>query len=164
MSEKKNKALHWPIGIFLAIMAVVGMGIWTLKKANDNPVVMDEFYFGKYQDVELNYNKIQESQIAFDKNYNISKNLKKLNIGNNTLIITVTDKSNNPVKSAKIMVKITRPFTNKQDRNLKVISQKNGVYTFSPFNIDKIGRWQILSKVSVGDKTSFTKTDVNATK
>ncbi len=164
MNEKKNKALHWPIGIFLAIMAVVAMGVWTIKKANDNPVVMDEFYFGKYQDVELNYNKIQESQIAFDKNYNFSCNLNKLNIGDNTLTITISDKSNAPVENAKIMVKITRPFTNKQDRNLKVISQKNGVYTFPSFNIDKVGRWQILSKVTVGDKTSFTKTDVNATK
>ena len=164
MSEKKNKALHWPIGIFLAIMAVVVLGIWTIQKANENPVVMDEFYFDKYQDVELNYDKIQKSQIAFDKNYNISKNLKEFKLGQNTLELTLTDKSNKPVNSAKVIVKITRPFTNKQDIELNVTSVKDGVYRLSSFTIKEIGRWQILSKVSVGDKTSFTKTDINATK
>ena len=164
MSEKKNKALHWPIGIFLAIMAVVVLGIWTIQKANENPVVMDEFYFDKYQDVELNYDKIQKSQIAFDKNYNISKNLTEFKLGQNTLELTLTDKSNKPVNSAKVIVKITRPFTNKQDIELNVTSVKDGVYRLSSFTIKEIGRWQILSKVSVGDKTSFTKTDINATK
>ena len=164
MNEKKNKALHWPIGILLAIMAVVILGIWTINKANENPVVMDDFYFGKYQDVENNYIAIQKSQIAFDKNYNISKNLTEFKLGQNSLNITIKDKANNPVENAKVMVKITRPFTKKQDMDLKVTSKKDGVYTLSQFDIKEEGRWQILSKVTVGDKTSFTKTDVNATK
>ncbi len=164
MSEKKNKALHWPIGIFLAIVAVVILGVWTIQKANENPVVMDEFYFDKYQDVEHNYIAIQKSQIAFDKNYNISKNLTEFKLGQNTLKLTLTDKSNNPIDNAKVIVKITRPFTNKQDIELNVTSVKDGVYRLSSFTIKELGRWQILSKVSVGDKTSFTKTDINATK
>ncbi len=162
--EKKNKALHWPIGIFLAILAVVGLSVWTIQKANENPVVLDEFYFDKYQNVELNYNKIQKAQIAFDKNYNLTHNLKELKLGKNTLTITITDKQNNPISNAKVEVKITRPFTNKQDKNLKVITVKDGVYTLSPFEIKNLGRWQILSKVTIGDKISFTKTDLNATK
>ena len=164
MSEKKNKALHWPIGIFLAIMALVVLSIWTIQKANENPVVMDDFYFGKYQDVEHNYLAIQKSQIAFDKNYEIFNNLTELKLGENSLSITIKDKANNPVDSAKVIVKITRPFTKEQDINLKVISVKDGVYNLSPFDIKEEGRWQILSKISVGDKTSFTKTDLNATK
>lgn len=164
MSEKKNKALHWPIGIFLSIVALVILSIWTIQKANEYPVVMDDFYFDKYQDVELNYNKIQKAQMAFDKNYNLSHNLKELKLGKNTLVLTITDKQNNPVNNAKVQVKITRPFTNEQDKILKIISKNDGVYKLSSFEIDTIGRWQILSKVSVGDKVSFTKTDINATK
>jgi len=164
MNEKKNRALHWPIGIFLAIVAVVILGIWTIEKANENPVVIDDFYFDKYQDVELNYNKIQEAQIAFDKKYNITSDTKEFKIGENSLTLTITDKQGNPVSTAIVKVKITRPFTREQDMMLKVLSHENGIYKLSPFKIDTVGRWQILSKVSVGDATSFTKTDINATK
>jgi len=164
MSEKKNRALHWPIGIFLAIMALVALSIWTIQKANENPVVTDDFYFGKYQDVEINYNKIQESQIAFDKKYNITSDAKEFKIGQNSLTLTITDKQGSPISKALVQVKITRPFTREQDMMLKVVSNENGVYKLSPFKIDTVGRWQILSKVTVGDDTSFSKTDINATK
>jgi nitrogen fixation protein FixH len=73
-------------------------------------------------------------------------------------------KDNKPVNDAKIMVRITRPYTKYQYKDLKVISKENGSYKLSSFNIDSIGRWQILAKVTVGDLTSFTKTDINATK
>jgi len=164
LSEKKNKALHWPIGIFLAILAVVGLGIWTINVANSNPVVMDEFYFDKYQDVDYNYNKIKRSQMAFDKKYDINYDVDTFKIGDNSLVITVMTKDAKPVENAKIQVKITRPFTNKQDMDLKVVSSENGNYKMSPFKIETVGRWQILSKVQVGDLVSFTKTDINATK
>jgi len=164
LSEKKNKALHWPIGIFLAIMAVVGLGIWTIGVANSNPVVMDEFYFDKYQDVDHNYNKIKISQMNFDKKYDIKYDIDSLKLGENSLVVTVLTKDSKPVDNADIKVKITRPFTNKQDMDLKVVSSENGKYKLSPFKIDTIGRWQILSKVQVGELVSFTKTDINATK
>ena len=163
-NNKKNKALHWPIGIFLAILAVVGLGIWTISVANKNPVVMDEFYFDSYQNVDHNYYKIQQSQIEFDKRYNISYNLDSFNLGKNILEIKVQTKDNKPVENAKILVKITRPFTNKQDIDLNVTSENNGIYKMTPFNITHEGRWQILSKVQVGKFTSFKKTDINATK
>jgi hypothetical protein len=162
--KKKNKALHWPIGIFLAIVAVVCMGIWTLNIANKNPVVLDEYYFDTYQDVDHNSYEIKKSQEEFNKRYKISYNLEKFNIGNNALKITVTTKDNKPIENAKIRAKITRPFTNKQDIDLKLITSENGNYLFNDFNIDKVGRWQILSKVTVGKYTSFTKIDINATK
>jgi len=164
LEKKKNKALHWPIGIFLAIMAVAALGVWTIGVANSNPVVMDEFYFDKYQDVELNYNEIQKLQMAFDKKYNISNSLEVLKLGKNELDLKIVTKDNKPVEDANITVKITRPFTNKQDIDLKVISSKDGNYKLSPFEIKTEGRWQILSKVQVGELVSFSKTDINATK
>ncbi len=164
MEEKKNKALHWPIGIFLATIAVVILSIWTIQKANENPVVMDEFYFDKYQNVELNYNEIQKKQKLFDDNYRFSYNLKELKIGPNKLTITLKDILGNSINDANVTIKLTRPFTNKQDINLKVISIEDGVYRLNDFNISQIGRWQILSKISKGDAVSFSKTDINATK
>ena len=165
MKEKKNKALHWPIGIFLAILAVVVLSIWTIQKANEYPVVMDEFYFDKYQNVELNYHEIQRKQILFDKNYKFSYNIKEFKVNKPiTLVVTLVDIKGNPINDANLTVKITRPFTNEQDIDLKVSSVKDGKYTLNTFTINQIGRWQILSKISKGDAVSFTKTDINATK
>ena len=164
MSEKKNRALHWPIGIFLSILGLVALSVWTIKVANSNPVVMDDFYFGKYQDVDHNYNKIKLSQIAFDKKYDIKYNLTEFKQGDNSLVLSIMTKDKKPVNDAKIMVRITRPYTKEQDKDLKVISKENGSYKLSSFNIDSIGRWQILAKITVGELTSFTKTDINATK
>lgn len=164
MEEKKNKALHWPIGIVLGIFAVIGMSIWTIMVAVQNPVVMDDFYFQKYQDVDNNYYVIQEKQIKFDKKYDIKYNLTELSIGENQLIVNIVDKQSLPVIDANVTVRITRPHLNTQDINLKILSQGSGNYKLEKFNIDTIGRWQILSKVQIGDLISFTKTDVNATK
>lgn len=164
MEEKKNKALHWPIGIVMGIFAIIGMCIWTIMVAVKNPVVMDDFYFQKYQDVDYSYHIIQAKQIKFDKKYNISYDLKELSIGENQLTVNVVDKQNTPVTDANVLVRITRPHINKEDKNLKIVSSENGNYKLEKFDIENIGRWQILSKVEVGDLISFTKTDVNATK
>jgi hypothetical protein len=164
LSQKKNRALYWPIGIFLAILGVVGLSIWTINVANTHPVVMDDFYFEKYQDVDYDYNKIKLSQKAFDKKYDIKYNISEFKQGDNSLVLSIMTKKNKPVNDATIMIRVTRPYTKDQDKDLKVISKENGSYKLSSFNIDSIGRWQILAKITVGDLTSFTKTDINATK
>ena len=164
MEEKKNKALHWPIGIVLGIFAIIGMCIWTIVVAVKNPVMMDDFYFQKYQDVDNNYDLIQEKQIKFDKKYDIKYNLTELSIGENQLTVNIVDKQSLPIVDANVTVRITRPHSNRQDKDLKMISQGSGNYKLEKFTIDTIGRWQILSKVQIGDLISFTKTDINATK
>ncbi len=165
--QSKLSELRWPIGIILAIFAVIGLGIWTIEQANVNPVVMDDYYFESYQDVELNINEIRNKQIAFDKKYDtqILANTPFV-IGQNSIAIKLTTKADaKPVADANITVKITRPDTDKFDKMPKVTSYENGIYHIEPFAVEKIGRWQIMTKIITPDTlASFSKTEVNATK
>jgi len=163
--QSKLSELRWPIGIILAILGVIVLGIWTIDQASHNPVVVDDYYFDSYQNVERNINDIIKKQQAFDKKYNVNIGTKAFQIGPNGLAVTIMTKANQPVNDANITVKITRPDTDEFDKKPKLKSQKNGIYTFETFDIEKIGRWQIMTKIATPDQlVSFTKTEVNATK
>lgn len=167
--NKKSKIseLRWPIGIVLAIFGVIALGVWTIEQANVKPVVMDDFYLENYHDVEANINDIRTKQIAFDKKYNtqILANTPFV-IGENAIALKIVTKTDNqPVADANITVKITRPDTDKYDKMLKVTRYENGVYHMTPFQVEKLGRWQIMTKIITPDQlASFSKTEVNATK
>lgn len=163
--QSKLSELRWPIGIILAIFGLIGLSIWTIEQANINPVVEDDFYFDTYQNVERNINDIIKKQQAFDKKYTVSLDAKKFILGKNSVSLTIMTKENQPVNDANITIKITRPDTNQYDKKPKLKSHENGTYRFESFEIEKIGRWQIMTKIATPDELiSFTKTEVNATR
>ncbi len=127
---------------------------------------MDDYYFDSYGYVDENINEIIKSQQAFDAKYRFAFDKKAFVVGENTLTLTlVTIADNQPVADANITVKITRPDTAEFDKMLKIVSEEKGVYRFEKFPVEKIGRWQIMTKIITPDKLiSFTKTEVNATK
>ena len=164
--QSKLSELRWPIGIVLAIFGVIALGVWTIEQANVKPVVMDDFYFDSYQDVELNYNDIVAKQQAFDKKYALNIDAKNFALGKkNRIDLTLTDRaSGKGISDANVTLKITRPDTDQFDKRPKVLSSENGHYIFESFMIDKPGRWQILTKIVTPDNLiSFTKHEVNAT-
>ncbi len=156
---------YWPHGIVLAIFGVFGLCVWTVSEASKHPVEMDSFYFDSYQNVELNYNDIIHKQQAFDKKYVIDVPKNNFKLGKeNSIALSIKEKADSSgIDDANVTVVITRPDTRQFDKKPKLVSQKNGLYTFEPFSVQKPGRWQILSKVTIGDLTSFTKLEVNAT-
>ena len=163
--QSKLSELRWPIGIILAIFGLILLSIWTIEQASHNPVVEDDYYFDTYQNVERNINDIIKKQQAFDKKYNVAIDAKAFEVGQNTLAVTIMTKANTPVNDANITVKITRPDTDEFDKKPKLKNLQNGIYTFETFDIEKIGRWQIMTKIATPDQLiSFTKTEVNATK
>ncbi len=159
----KNKALHWPIGITLSIIAIAGLCIWTIIVSLDFPVEEDSSYFASYVDVDTNINKIIMVQKEFDSKYNLQIEKNNFKIGENSIKIKITDKETNTVDNANIEVVITRPHTSKYDKKLSMISQTDGIYQFEPFEIQKVGRWQIQSKTTINDLVSYDKIEVNAT-
>ncbi len=162
--QSKLSELRWPIGIILAIFGLILLSIWTIEQANKQPVVMDDYYLDTYQNVEMNINDIIAKQQAFNKKYDVIIAVDQFVIGKNKLAITVKTKDDQPVNDANITVKITRPDTDIYDQRPKVISSENGRYQFEEFNISKIGRWQIMTKIKTPDQlVSFSKTEVNAT-
>ena len=159
----KINPIVWPTGIVIAIIAVAGMCVWTVKVAESLPVEMDNTYFADYREVNENINEMIIKQREFETKYNIDIEQKDLMIGKNSIEMKITDKQNSPVDNAKVDIVVTRPFTTSTDKKLTVTSQENGIYKFEPFEVKGIGRWQIQSRVSINDLVAYNKLEVNAT-
>lgn len=164
--ENNNKTNFWPYAIAGAIFGVFGLCVWTVKMASDNPVEMDSFYFEDYHKVEENYGKILTDQKKFDKLYATKIEHSNFIMGKNSMvdIKLKTIESNQAVDDANITVVITRPDSTKFDKHPKLESVKDGTYHFSPFVLNKPGRWQVMAKIVKDDITRFYKVEVNATK
>jgi hypothetical protein len=153
----------WPIGIALSIIAVAGLCVWTVKLAMQFPIEEDNTYFESYRDADLGMNQIILKQRAFDKMYLVKLQKKDFKIGENSVEIEVVDKQNNPISDATAELIITRPHTTAADKHLISTSNSNGIYKFEKFPIKDLGRWQIQSRVIIGDTASLNKLEVNAT-
>ncbi len=162
MSNKKLN--YWPHAIVLSIFFVIGLCVWTVRVAIENPVEEDYSYFLKYQTVDAEINKILINEEAFNKKYNVLLSDNNFVIGQNSFELKVLNKEDNStIDGAKVKVVLTRPHTSKENQDLKLLSDKNGVYKFEPFEIKNLGRWQIVSRVTVGKLEAFQKLEVNAT-
>ena len=62
----KDEKNYWPHFILLLVFFAIGMGIWTIKSAIDNPVELDNAYMLNYHKVDSNINTILQDQ----KNFN----------------------------------------------------------------------------------------------
>ncbi|MGZ8548096.1 MAG: FixH family protein, partial [Sulfuricurvum sp.] len=63
--------------------------------------------------------------------------------------------SNKEINNAKVEVVLTRPDTTDFDLNLSNPTVSEGKYTFTAVDLPKVGRWDILAKVSIGDKQRY---------
>ncbi len=159
----KKKFNLWPYAIVGSILAIAFACAITVKIALDNPVQMDSAFFDKYQKVDENINEILKKQEKFNTLYHVEILKESISLGENTLMLKIVDKQDNPIENAKVEVLITRPDSSAFDIRLKPISSSDGIYKFESFQIEKLGRWQILSKVSIDDLTAFNKQELYAT-
>ncbi len=164
MGEEK-KANYWPHAIAGSIIAVFGLCLWTIKSASENPVQMDDYYFEDYHKVEENYGKILQDRAKFDKLYNV-KTIANNFIQNekNSIQIALQDKEGNAINDANITILITRPDSAAHNKHPKLLSVKDGVYSFESFVVKLPGRWQIKSKIKYNNLIRFIQSEVNATK
>ena len=162
MAKEISEKNYWPhaiVGIILGMVAACG---WMIKIAMDNPVEMDTFYMEKYQKVDENINTILELQEKFDARFALTYSTDTFVMGQNTITLTLKTKNQEPIKDARFVVMLSRPETNKKNKELPLLKSDNGEYTFGPFEIDKPGRWQILSKIKIGEFMGYHKTEAFA--
>lgn len=162
----ENKELNlWPHAIITMIILGIIAGGWTIKIALDNPVELDNYYFEKYQDVKRDMNEIMEKQDEFDANFAINYGIESIKLNQEFFVpIKIQNKTNNSyVKDANIAFMLTRPDTNKLNVELSATKAKDDIFTFGPLKVDKIGRWQILTKIEINGKVGFFTKEVNAT-
>lgn len=160
--SKKNINL-WPYGIVVSIFIFIGLCVWTIQKAFSISLHDELIYFQKYQDVDENINELIISQAKFDQKYKILIDKKGFKKGQNNIKISIIDKdSGEKMDNVKLQVLITRPLTSKYDLLLKPQLNDNKEFEFNSFNIDKLGRWQIAIKATIGKLSTFKKYDINA--
>ncbi len=162
----KKERNYWPHAIIIVILLMIGACALVVKIAMDNPVQMDSFYFEKYQQVDENINEIRENQKIFEKNFSIEYETKKFIMNKNSSFkMSIKNlKEQNLVKDAEIKLVISRPETNEYNQEFNLKSSKDGIYQFNGIKVELPGRWQILTKIKIGDKSSFNNHEVYATK
>lgn len=162
MDKVKNERSYYPyvvIGMILGCVVACG---FTIKIAVDNPVEMDTFYMEKYQQVDHSINTILELQEKFNAKFDLAYSTEKFEMGQNSIMLTLTDKSGAPINDAKMTMMLSRPDSNKENKQFNPSKVENGNYTFGPFDINKPGRWQILSKIERGEFKGYHKNEAYA--
>ena len=164
MSEKEEKN-YWPHGILAIIMAVVIGGAFSVREALKHPVQESTYFMKNYQDFEDNAYDLEKQKDEFDKHFAISYSRAKFRIGKNKFAIKIVDKSTNkPVNNADIQMLLTRFETNDLNKKLKPLKVENGTYTFEDLDIQKLGRWKVLTTTKIEKYTGFNSYDINATR
>ncbi|QWU80699.1 hypothetical protein DU474_01240 [Campylobacter novaezeelandiae] len=156
------KKTFWPYGILLSILAIVIACITTIVIASDYPVYEDNFYFDTYQNVESNYNKIQNNQKHFDENFKLHIKDKEsfiykrklvyyINEGQNEFRIFIENLKNYDLNKLQIEALLSRPHTNKNDEKLQVKLDTNELVF--DFNVKEKGNWQLLLKITQNENS-----------
>lgn len=162
MAKTKSERNYYPHAVIGMILGMVVACGWVIKIAVSNPVEMDTFYMEKYQKVDHNINKILDLQAKFDAKFDLAYSTEKFEIGQNNFTLRLTDKSGQPIDNADVTLMLSRPDSNKENQEMKPSHVQNGNYTFGPFEITKPGRWQILSKIEVGEFKGYHKNEAYA--
>jgi len=187
----KIQKYHFWLAFFFFIFGMTfSMIVWTVKSAVNTPVYEDKSFLSSYQDVDENFNSMIISNRKFNEKYHTevtinskkvgmelsdlrygqrslkkkSKNQNILQVGENTLSLSIVDKqSNTPITDAKIEFQITRPIQDKYDINLNKFIVNNNHYAMRA-KIEKAGNWNIIGKVTIGKDIGYLYIKTNTKK
>lgn len=153
--SKKSSGKIWPYILGGSITMVFGFCVATIMVTSKADIQESNAYMTNYQDADARANELINAQIAFDKKYKIAYVSEGIGGENPKIQYKITDKNGNIVNNAQLLVEISRPETQKFTQRLKDFSVNNGVYTFEGAKFPKVGVWDIIAKVQVGDDYRF---------
>lgn len=151
----KSSGRIWPYAIGLSITMVFGFCVATIVVTQKAHIQESDAYMTHYQDADANVNDLIEAQIAFDKKYKIEYITDGIGESNAVIKYRITDINANPVNDAKIIIATSRPETAEHNQELINPIVKDGVYSFTGADFPKVGVWNIIAKVNVGDTSRF---------
>ncbi len=151
----KNPGTKWPIIIALSIVGIIGACVVTIKVALNNPVQMSDYGMQNYHTYDTNVNDIINAKIAFDQKYAVAFLTPQIDEKETVIEYRVSDKSGNGINDAVVEVVLTRPDNTDFNINLVQPTVEDGKYTFKAVELPKVGRWDILAKIRVGDDQRF---------
>ncbi len=146
---------YWPHFIIALVIFAIGMGVWTVKTAIDNPVEIDDTYMMSYQDLDKNIYKIEAMKRKFQQRYQVRLLTQKLKFPDAHIEFEILTKDGKPVADADVVVLLTRPETNKYDikTHAKYINGRYAVDAKLPLE----GRWNLLLKIKIDDLVDYEK-------
>jgi len=153
--DKKSSGRIWPYAIGMAITLVFSFCVMTIIVTAKADLQLSDNYMTKYQDADANANEFIKAKIAFNKKYKVSYVNNGLNQNGTDLTFKITDLQGNPVSNAKLVLAISRPETHLFDKKLENFVQKDGIYSFKNLKLGKAGKWNFITKITIGDDYRF---------
>ena len=155
----------WPPAIGLAITGVFFLGVWTIIETGKADIQPSDAYMMKYQQADVDANKLIESRIAFDKEYRLKYVSEKISQEGCDVKYALTTKDGKAVKGANMLLEISRPEVADFTKKLNNPKFENGLYVFHDIKFPKVGVWNLLLKVDVNNTSRFyaIKTDTRIT-
>ena len=150
----KSNGRIWPYSIGASIILVFGFCVATIVVTQSANIQESDAYMTHYQDADANVNDLIEAQIAFDKLYKIEYISKGIETGS-VVEYRVTDLAGKAINDAEVMLATSRPETNEFNQNINNPAVENGVYAFSGLEFPKVGVWNLIAKVKIGDDYRF---------
>ncbi len=146
---------YWPHFIIALVVFAIGMGVWTVKTAIDNPVEIDDTYMMSYQDLDKNIYKIEAMKRKFQQRYQVRLLTQKLGFPHAHIEFEILTKDGKPVSDADVVALLTRPETNKKDIKTQA-KYINGRYVVDA-KLPLEGRWNLLLKIKIKDLVDYEK-------
>lgn len=150
-----NPGKKWPWIIIGSIFALLGFVFWTVSTAINNPVQLSDINMLGYHDVDRNANAMIKAKIAFNKKYTLEYVTEQFTPEAATVKFKINEVGGQAVNSADIVIKLTRPNTHDFDMEVPLKSVQNGIYTFETVSLPKAGRWDIISRIAIGDDVRY---------
>ena len=135
-------------------MLVFGFCVATIVVTQSANIQESDAYMTHYQDADANVNDLIEAQIEFDKKYKIEYISKGIQTGS-IIEYRVTNLDGNLINDAEVLLATSRPETNEFNQNINNPVVENGIYSFSGLEFPKVGVWNLIAKVKVGDDYRF---------
>lgn len=167
--------------VLMFLLFILGLGLFAILYISIKyvPVHNENMLMGEYKFVDKNYNEIVEKTDEFNKFFDVSfafnllsndvvsppnKASKKQEVfthgfflgSDNNFSFHITQKdTKTKVKADKIEVLLTRYETNSLNEQLTNITNTDNNYLVSKININRSGRWKIILRLTIGDKTGI---------
>lgn len=183
------KRNYWPvffIGIFSFTFAMI---VWTIISTSKANIQEDESFFKTYQEVDVEFNNMMNSNNKFLALYDLelklnskifklttkdimysqrvlekkSKHKNILNVGDNTLLIHAVNKITNEKKDIKIHLKVTK--SNSNLKNVILTNKDFNIENYSyktVFKIDEENNWNITGSFEIDGNPGYIYIKTNA--
>lgn len=147
MSDGKQ----WPIGIIISIILIVIACVATVYVALLQPVKEDQDMMAGYHSLNARANDMIAAAIKFNTKYTLTYVGEGVSLEGSSIAYKIEDADARPVNNAMVTVVLSPPIVGEDQILLDNPYVENGIYTFKDVKVAKKGRWNILTKISVGD-------------